>query len=53
MFTISIFLPSGEGGDERGGLEDLAGGNGMCGRGLRKVGTGWRDWEVMEGEKER
>lgn len=48
---VCIFLPSGEGGDEKGGLEDLAGGNGMCGRGLREVGTGWRDCEVMEGEK--
>lgn len=46
-----IFLPSGEGGDEEGGLEDLAGGNGMCGRGLREVGTRWRDCEVMEGER--
>lgn len=45
-----MFLPSGEGGDEEGGLEDLAGGNGMCGRGLREVGAGWRDCEVMEGE---
>lgn len=48
---VHIFLPSGEGGDEEGGLEDLAGGNGMSGRGLREVGTGWRDCEVMEGEK--
>lgn len=51
MFTICIFLPSGDRGDERGGSEDLAGANGMCGRGLREVGTGWRDCEVMEGEK--
>lgn len=51
MFTICIFLPSGEGGDEWGGLEDLAGGNGMCGRGLREVGTGWSDCGAMGGEK--
>lgn len=29
----------GEGRDERGGLEDFAGGLGMCGEGLREVGT--------------
>lgn len=51
MLTVCILLPSGEGGDEKGGLEDLAGGNGMCGRGLREVGTGWRDCEVMGRER--
>lgn len=30
----------------------MAGGNGMCGRGLREVGTRWRDFEVMEGERQ-
>lgn len=50
--NLCIFLPSREGGDEKGGLEDLAGGNGMCGRGLREVGTRWRDFEVMEGERQ-
>ena len=46
-----VFLPSRQGGDEEGGLEDLAGGNGMCGRGLREVGTRWRGWAIMGGEK--
>lgn len=41
---------SGEGGDEEGGLEGLAGGNGMCGRGLREVGTGWSDHAMSSGE---
>lgn len=50
MFTVCIFLPSREGGDEEGGLVGLAGGYVMCGRGLRWVRTGWRDCEVMEGE---
>lgn len=49
-FTLFILLPSVEGRDEKGGLEDLAGSNGMCGRGLREVGTGWRGCEVMVGE---
>lgn len=37
--ATATFLPSGEGGDEGGGSVDLAGGNGMCGGGLREVET--------------
>lgn len=36
---MGIFLPSGERGDGGGGSVDLAGGNGMCGGGLREVET--------------
>lgn len=48
MLSVYEFLPSGEGGDEKGGLKDLAGGNGMCGRGLREVVSRRRDCEVMK-----
>lgn len=51
MFTACMFLPRGDGGDEEGRLEDLAGGYGMCRRGLREVETGWRDCVVIEGER--
>lgn len=34
---MGISLPSGERGDEGGGSVDIAGGNGMCGEGLREV----------------
>lgn len=47
---LGIFLPSGEGGGEGGGSVDLAGGNGMCGGGLREVETRWRDCGVVEGK---
>lgn len=40
MTVVSTeFLPIGEGRDERGGLEDFAGGLGMCGEDLREAGT--------------
>lgn len=51
MFKVCIFLPRGDGRDEKGRLVDLAGGYGMCGRGLREVETGWRDCVVIEGER--
>lgn len=51
MFTVCRFLPRGEGGDEGGGLLDLAGGNGMSGRSLGEDEAGWGDCEVMVGEK--
>lgn len=46
-----MFLPSGEGRDERGRLEDLAGGDGMSRGGVREVGAGWRGCEVNGGRK--
>lgn len=54
MYQSSLYstsLPRGDGGDEEGGLEDFAGGYGMCGGGLGEVETGWRDGLDMEGEK--
>lgn len=50
--THSIFLPCIGGGDEEGGLVDLAGGNGLSGRGVREVGTILRDCDVMKGERQ-
>ncbi|KAG7223826.1 hypothetical protein INR49_026509 [Caranx melampygus] len=41
-----------DGGEEEGGLVDLAGGNGLSGRGMREVGTILRDCDVMKGEKQ-
>lgn len=49
--AMGIFLPSGERGDGGGGSVDLAGGNGMCGGGLREVETRWRDCEVTRGKR--
>lgn len=51
MFTVWELLPIGEGGDERGGLEDFAGGDGVCGRGLKEVWARWRNYQIMEGKK--
>lgn len=46
---MRTLLPSGEGGDERGGLEDPARGDGVSRGGVREVVAGWRGCEVDSG----